>query len=408
MKVDERLIQQLAERLRQSVHDTRHIEIAQIQIIGLDQIKRGAGDMWPELAARVRESSHNFISQRVGAHDVVIPAGDGIIVVYAEADGAVAKSKALQGELDAFYLGGEATQGLFVSMQHESLGAAVLIERLSERPAQPPRASPPQLPLSPAEVPLAILPVWSVMQEAVTGYWITPAHPDRRHARYSYDPAWAETGWHGDDKDFLPLDLRILERAVVEAQASLQRGRRCLIGYSAHSTTLMNKNRRQTFLQALAATPTEVRPLLLGRVAEVQAGTPMAAVTDWVHWQRPVSPRMVIEVHHSQRDLAGLGGTGIFSVSCTLPFAQPSAADVAALSRTIPVWSRDLERQNLTLRIDNLNDPRLLALVTEAHVDFCTSPRLWPPVATAEGMKPYTREQFLKALPLTPAERPSA
>ena len=78
---------------------------------------------------------------------------------------------------------------------------------------------------------------------------------------------------------------------------------------------------------------------------------------------------------------------------------------MATLSRTITTWGRDLRRQNLKLRLDNLNDPRLLALVTDAHVDFCTSPRLWPAAPAAEGMKPYSRDQFLKALALPPAER---
>ena len=405
MRVDEHLIQQLAERLKQAVHDTRHIETAQIQIVGLEDVRRRAGNLWPELAARVRETSRDFIGQRVGPHDLVFPAGDGFLVVYAEAEGAPAKSQILQDELNAFYLGGENTQFLSVSVTHEQLIPTAVIERLSARSAPAGQSAAPPTAAAPGAVSLSVLPVWSVQQEAVTGYWITPVHPERRYARYGYDSAWSETGWHEDDKDFLELDLRILRRAVDEAETSLKRGRRCLVGYSAHSTTLMNKGRRQTFLQALAETPAEVRPLLLGRVAEVQAGTPMATIADWVHQQRPVVPRMAIEVHHGQRDLTGLEDVGIFSVSCVLPVANPTAAEVATLSRTITTWGRDLRRQNLKLRLDNLNDPRLLALVTDAHVDFCTSPRLWPAAPAAEGMKPYSRDQFLKALALPPAER---
>ena len=400
MKVDERLIQQLAERLKEAVRDTRHIETAQIQIIGLNQIKRRAGALWPELAARVRETSRDFIGQRIGRHDLVIPAGDGFLVVYAQAERAAERSAILQSELNVFYLGEEATRELSARVTHESLSPHVLFDRLSQPPTS--AAADPAAP--PPEPPLAVLPVWSAMQEAVTGYWITPVHPGQHFARYGYDTTWAETGWHRDDKDFLELDLKTLRRAAVEAQACLDGGRRCLVGYSAHSTTMMNKTRRRAFLMALSEVPFQVRPLLLARIAEVQSGTPLATTADWVHQLRPVTPRVAIEVHHSHRDVTGLEEVGIFSVACVLPLAHPTAAEVAELSRTITIWSRDLKRQNLKLRIDNLHDPRLLARVTDAHVDFCTSPRLWPEVPAPEGMKPYSRDHFLKALSLAAAE----
>lgn len=406
MKVDERLIQQLAERLRQAVRETRHIETAQIQIIGLDAIRRRAGALWPELAARVRDTSHEFISRRIGPHDVVIPAGDGFLVVYAEPDGAPLKCRQLQSDLDAFYLGQESTQGLTASVRHESLGAAVLIDRLGKPPA--PVAIDPAPPPPPAELPLALLPVWSVAQQAITGYWITPEHPDRSFGRLGYDPAWAETGWHREDKDFLELDLRILALATEHVQTGLKSGKRCLIGYSVHSTTMMSKTGRRAFLQALAATPMDARQFLLGRVAEVQSGTPMAAIAEWVHHLRATTPRMAIAVHPSQRSLTDMEELGVFSVACVLPTAHPIAADVVALTRTLAVWSRDLKRQGLKLRIDNLDEPRLLALALDGHIDFCTSPRLWPAVAAPEGMRPYSREHFLKALPVSVAERRSA
>jgi hypothetical protein len=106
--------------------------------------------------------------------------------------------------------------------------------------------------------------------------------------------------------------------------------------------------------------------------------------------------------------VSGLEELGIFSVACVLPTAHPTAADVAALSQTITFWSRSLERQNLKLRVDNLGEPRLLGLALDGLVDFCTSPRLWPPVPGPEGMKPYSRERFLKSLPLPAVERRSA
>ncbi len=187
-----------------------------------------------------------------------------------------------------------------------------------------------------------------------------------------------------------------------------RRRQRCLVCYSVHVTTLMNKHSRRAFLQALAATPVLVRPFFLGRIAEVQAGTPLAAIAEWANQLRAVSPRMTIAIHPTQRDVTRLEELGLFSVACVLPTAHPTAADVAKLSRTITAWSRDLRRQNIKLRIDNLDDPRLLGMALDGHIDFCASPRLWPPVPGPEGMKPYSRAQFLKSLPVAVAERRSA
>lgn len=405
MKVDEHLIQQLAERLRQAVRDTRHIETAQIQIIGLDAVKRRAGERWPEMAARVRETSQHFLSRRLGPHDFVIPAGDGFLIVYAEPEGAEARSHALLAELHEFYLGEESTQGLTASIHHKSLGAAALMEKLAT-PASPPKLE--LAPPLPSEIPLRTLPVWCVAQEAITGYWIAPEHRGRNVGRFSYDPSWTETGRHRDDVNFLELDLRVLEQTVAGITACLAQDRRCLVGFSVHSTTMLNKGRRLAFLQALSQTPARVRPYLLGRIAELQPGTPIATLADWVHQLRPVSQRMAVEIHASQRDVTGLAEVGIFSVSCVAPMSRPSAAEAATMAQMISFWSRDLKRQGLKLRLDSLDDPRLLGAVLDNHVDFCSSARLWPPTGGPEGMKPFSRDQFFRSLPLNAAERRSA
>jgi len=425
VKVDPRLIEQLAARLRQAVQQTRHIETAQIQIIGLDAVKRRAGSRWPELAARVRDTSLEFIRRRAGAHDLVIPAGDGFLVVYAEPEGATDKCRSLQGDLNAFYLGEASLRELSANVKHESIAAAQLIERLEAvAPARaegsgpgpevglhhhlPPVALDVEPPVPLSDVPLKLLPVWSAAQQAITGYWIAPDWPGRGFARHAYEPNWSEADWGREDKDFLELDLRILTRAVTEIATCLKQERRCLVGYSVHASTMMNRNLRRSFLQALMAAPPATRPYLLGRVAEAPPGTPMATFAEWVHQLRAVSPRVAIEIHSRQRNVTGMEELGIFSVACVLPTAHPGATETAALTRIIAVWSRDLKRQNLKLRLDNVDDPRLLSLALDGQIDFCTGPRLWPAVGAAQGIKPYSREPFLRALPQAAAERRSA
>jgi len=404
VKAEDTLILQLADRLKQSARESRRMDIAQVQIIGLDAIRERAGEQWPELSTRVRESSLEFIKRRVSPEDVVVAAGDGFLVVYAEADGAPQKSRELQTDLNAFYLGDEDTRGLSVDVRHERLRAHDLMDRLNRFGA----TWPVEGPVAPADIPLTVLPVWSVAQQAITGYWIAPDHKGRNVGRYSYDPSWVETGWHREHKAFLDLDLRILERAVADVQACLKGNRRCLVGYSVHSTTLLDKNDRRAFLQALADIPSEVKPLLFGRIAEVQAGTPLGAMAEWTQLLRRINPRVAIEVHYAQINVTGMEDLGVSAVACVLPTGNPSIADAEALARNVTVWSRDLKKQSLKLVLDNVDDPRLLGMALDSQIDFCSSPRLWPAVPAPEGVRPFSRNQFLQALPLTATERRSA
>jgi hypothetical protein len=403
VKIDPNLILQIADRLKDAVRDQRPLETAQVHVVGLDQVKANAGASWNEISGRVREGSMAFIAERVGPGDVVIPAGDGFVVIYADADGQEAKREALQNELNAFYMSDETTKPLSANIQGASFGPDMLIEQL--RKPDPTPFWEIAKPMTAAELPLSVLPVWSVGQEAVTGYWITPEQVGRPVGRFAYDPVWAETGWHREDKDFLELDLRILAKAVAEVQACLQKGRRCLVGYTVHSTTLLNRNRKRSYMEALSLTPADCRPFLQGRIGELQSGTPMGAVAEWGRQIRQVTARVDLEIHQTHRDVNNMTDLGVSGIACVMANPHPSPADYTAVSRNITVWARDLKRQNLKLRLDNLEDPRLLGQALDVQADACTSFRLWPAVTEPEGMKPYSREQFLKSLPATAAER---
>lgn len=386
MKIDERLIQQLVQQLKTAVGDTRHFETAQIQVIGLDDVRRRAGAMWPELSARVRGAAAEFINRRIGEHDIVIPAGDGFLVIYAEPTGAREKSAALQEALDTFYLGEESMRGVQVNVAHHMIESEALFKTLSTPAAVvPPRR---------VAQGLRLMPVWSTAQQAITGYWVAPAGDDGLGAYLGYSRTWSDTGRHRDGDDFLELDLLILKQAIAEAQGSLRRERRCLIGYSVHATTMLDRARRLSYFQALAATPGDVRPYLLGRVAELEIGTPIARVTEWVGQLRAVSQRMAIQLHHSQKDVGGLQDVGVFSVACVMPSFQTIPQEIPGLERTVQTWAKTLKRDGLKLRLDNVTSPRLLSYAVQAGADFCSSEILWPVVTQADGMRPYSRDRF--------------
>jgi hypothetical protein len=392
--VEDPLIQQLAERLRRAMRETRQVETAQIQILGLNETRRRAVGMWAELAQRAPEISAKFIAERLAAHDLMIPAGDGFLVVYAQPKEALAQSQDLQEALDGLYMRESWSPALRAEVRHQSLQADAVIQTLIE-PA----------PFKPA---LTTLPVWSLSQQAVTGYWTVLDHGPQRPVRYGYDSGWSATGWHAADKDYLDLDLAILERAVAATEAGLAAGRKCLIGYSAHATTLQNKARRRAYFDALSEVPAPVRPYLIGRMAELQQGTPLAAISDWTQQMRQISPRVTMEIHRAQRDALEMVVPGVYGVACVLPSSFKTPVDVVQQARHIQIWKRDIGRANLRLRLDNVAEPRLLIQALDLQIDYFSCAALWPPVADADGVKPFTRDQILRAIARLADERSSA
>src|SRR5262249_31484035 len=125
---------------------------------------------------------------------------------------------------------------------------------------------------------LVFAPVWCVSQEAIVTYFVTPAYFDTRGTQcYGHDPAYRAAG-KLSAKTWLPLDLKALEVACEAAETALETDRKCLIGFSVHSTTLRDRDARAAYLAKLAATPDGVRKYISARIAEVEHGVPMVTL----------------------------------------------------------------------------------------------------------------------------------
>jgi hypothetical protein len=75
---------QISGRLKAMARDGGSIEAAQVKLVGLDEIREAAGPRWPRMRERVRTGSFGILSQHTGPDDVIIPAGDGFLVMLAE------------------------------------------------------------------------------------------------------------------------------------------------------------------------------------------------------------------------------------------------------------------------------------------------------------------------------------
>jgi hypothetical protein len=134
-------LDRLAARVRASARDGGLIETAQVKLLGLDEVRQAAGARWPRMREHVREGSLKIIAQRIGAHDAVIPCGDGFLVVFADpASGASERCcREIRDALISFYLGEEALRRLSAELARDTMSAAALAEIVSAAPngAQP-------------------------------------------------------------------------------------------------------------------------------------------------------------------------------------------------------------------------------------------------------------------------------
>jgi hypothetical protein len=293
--------------------------------------------------------------------------------------------------LNGFYLGEEGLASLRAHVEHKVVDAANVAALCGVSPAAP------RAPENQASPETAFLPVWVVPQEAVTGYWLVPLDAASGKPRLGYDDVWLRTGTH-EPHDFLARDLSILEHTIAEAERCLANGQRCLVGYTVHASTLTIRSRRQTYLRALQSVPELMRPYFIARIAEIERGTPSVTIAEWVHNLRPVSLRVNLELHESERTIRGLEGSGAFSVSCVLSPAQFTPAGRMRYAQLIRTWQPELKRQGLKFRLDNILDAELLALAAAHGVDLLSGETVWPPVRHPAGVKPFSRRQFSQAL----------
>ncbi len=382
---EEKFLETIVEQLKSTIGGRRSFETSQIKIIGLTDIKRRAGAEWPAFAGRIREISKHFIESRLDKKDIVIPAGDGFVVIYMSPEDSQPKAIQLQQALNTFYLGDEGLNTLRAEVHAQSVEPDHLVGMLSRQAMRAPESGGP--------LGLSVLPVWSTGQETVTGYWITPFQSSGGQTCYGYDESWRESGCHGP-KLFVDVDQAILRRAVASVEHCLRVNRPCLIGYSVHATTMQHRERRQALLQQLFAVPDHVRPYLLGRIAEVEPGTPKALLAEWIHHIRPVTQRISVELHPTEPLISGLDDIGLQSVACVLPPLPLHGPKVERCARLIRAWHPLLKRQGLRFRVDNVNSNELLTLAAEDGVAFCSGERLWPAVEFPQGIWPYTMAQL--------------
>jgi hypothetical protein len=387
MAVSDILFADALEKLKSALSEGRTIDAAKIGVVGLDDIRRAAGDDWDRIKNRVRQNSLLFLSGCLDAQDIVIPAGDGFLVVFAPHQGRDLSDQCAQLRLalNTFFLGGTETQTLRATVVKSNVDIACVEAIVAAQ------ADTPENHLSHK---IFCAPAWNASREVVSAYFFSPGYMQHEHLHYGYNPLFGR-GASEQKLDYAELDMAVIEDALAAHRQCTDIGKPCIIGASLHNTTLQNRATRRWMLHRLSAVPPDMRRYLMIKVAEIDPGTPSMRIAEWVGYLKASVERIMIEMHPEERSLATLDTTGAFAVSCSSPPLAALAGRGMARSHFFSRWTTQVHAQRLKVCFDNLDDRQALAAAVEAGPDFITSAYALPPVDSPTGLIPLSRSRLL-------------
>lgn len=381
-------VDQIAERLRAVTRDGGIVEAAQVRVIGLDEVRVAAGIRWERMRERVRNGSMAIMARLLGPNDVILPAGDGFLVIFADSDAAHSTALCLQirEALLSFYLGEEALSALALDVTRTPIAAealkAVLAEAKRERHVQ--------VVAKAAQGEVGFAPIYVPQEGHVGAVLASPIIQDDAHPRrIGYNPQFSAQGVHLLSKDYLELDLAVLDNAINVAR-QFSGARRHAIGVTVHSSTMRQRRAREAYLGWLRDIDPAIRRWLFVMIAEIDRGTPMISITDWCSGLRHHVARVWLEFHVSDRALNGLAGAGVWAAGFHLPIAPGAGhgSRAAYWRDQVDHWAKALTPQGVRLMVHGVEDTSFLHTAEEAGAHFLLSDKQWPIVADPAATMP--------------------
>ncbi|MBL8548640.1 MAG: hypothetical protein JNJ73_01545 [Hyphomonadaceae bacterium] len=365
-------------KLKAVAKTNRTVDAAQVQIVNLDEIIRRVGHHWPLVRDRIRAGSVDFLRGCVGPDDIIIPCGDGFLVVFAhgEAQDLKARCAEIQALLTAFYTGEEGLESLRARVEEMTLEQGALAQLMSSPPA-PAKAAP-----SPAhgDHQIVFQPIWTAQAQFIACHFCTPTFCDMGVIRCGYDAHYARTGEHGA-QSYAELDHAVLDAAADGVEGLLLRGGRGVVGFTVHAATMRHLRTRIAYLARLRALPAAVLERLVARIAEIEPNTPHSVLTEWVGQLRAHVRQVALQLHHTEPTFQRVVETGAWSIGAALPQHRRDA-DGAALKHLVDLvggWGRAARGRHLKLCVEGARSEALLAAGASAGVDFFASDVFWPP-----------------------------
>jgi len=372
-------LETVTDRLRAMSRDGGSIEAAQVKLIGLDEIREAAGERWPRMRERVRSGSMSILSQHIGADDVILPAGDGFLVMLSDtrAGDSQRRCQEMRDALLKFYLGEKALASLRPDVQNRSLSAQGLTDLISASVANT-RGIPA---VEPHDEEIAIAPVLATQETKVVASLVAPVARNGRLRRIAHNPDFILDGrHHGGQYDYLELDVAILDAALNHATRLKRAGQAAAVGVTVHATTMQTRKYRETYLSWLRGVDAELRRGIFISINEVERGTPLMSIGEWCAALRAHVPRISVNLHYTDHAIGSLAGTGVWAAGFHLPTyaGVQSGPRSEWLRRQISYWARALHNQGMRFVVHGFQDAAFLEQSQAMGVEMLTSDAHWP------------------------------
>lgn len=371
----------ITDRLKSLSRDGGSIEAAQVKLIGLDEIREAAGDRWPRMRERVRTGSLSILAHHTGPEDVVIPAGDGFLVVLSECSPGQTQQRcqAMRDALLAFYLGEETLKSLRPEVNNRVLTAEGLTDLIAASAHTGETVSRPRFVAKSHGAEIAQMRIYAAHERRAAAHIFAPVTFERGARRMAYNPDFILDGSHAKG-DFLELDIAILDRALTELSRQKALGRTSVVGISVHATTMQLRRARETYLSWLAEIDPEIKRTMFVCIAEIEKGTPLISISEWTSSLRAHLPRIWLDFHYTDHAIASMSGSGAWAAGFHLPIysgAQKGPRAQRTLEQ-VSFWTKALHGQSMRLFVNGFQEGEFLQQAARIGVDFATSDTLWP------------------------------
>jgi hypothetical protein len=375
---------QLAHRLRSVTHNDGSIEAAQVRVIGLDEIREAAGTNWPRMRERVRAGSMEILSRHAAPDDVIVPAGDGFLVILAEGAAGATQERCvkMREALLTFYLGEEAFKMLRPQVTAHTLSSDGLADLMFTGVNAASAASGGLARMVRDDIVEAR--VFSARESKVMGRWYCAVREERGVRRLAYSGDFILDGRH-HDPGYFDLDIAIFEAACAELERANEDP--LAIGFTVHASTLQTRRGRDAYLAALSTLKPAKRQRAIVTIAEIEKGTPLISIAEWCSALRSVVTRVALDFHYTDHALGSVGAAGAWAAGFHLPIysgAQRGPRAARTLDQ-IRFWSKSMRAQGMRLAVNGFSDPEFLRQGAAGGVDIATSDVLWPFKRLAEA-----------------------
>jgi hypothetical protein len=367
----------MATRLKAMADAGGSIEAAQVKLIGLDEVREAAGPRWPRMRERVRSGSINILSQHTGPGDVIIPAGDGFLIMLADsrAGDIQRRCQEMRDALLKFYLGDEGLASVRAEVKNHALTSAGLTDLIASS-----MSDTGLMVAKGHEGEIAIAPVLTTHEHRIGAVLAAPITRHEKVRRIAHNPDFILSGRHNTQQDFLELDIALLDAALGRIDRTAKNGNIAITGVCVHATTLQSRRSREVYYKWLSDVDPALRRPLIITINEIERGTPLMSISEWCVGLRAHVSRISLNLHYADHAIGSIGSTGAWAAGFHLPVFAGAQRDgrAAILRKQIQFWSKSLRGQGMRLAVHGFQEAAFLEEAKSMGVDLLTSDAHWP------------------------------